>query len=93
MKALVGAAALAALSCAVSAQELPDQYPPGKGRDDAFYACAGCHAFKVVAERKLDRAGWAAMIERMNKEFGAPKLGYDERMLILDYLAAAFSPR
>jgi len=93
MRALFAFAAFVTLSSAVVAQELRDHYPPGKGRDEAFYACAGCHAFKIVAEKKFGRAEWAGVIDRMNRDFGAPKLEADERALILDYLTGAFGPR
>ena len=93
MRALFAVVAFAILSSAVPAQELPDHYPAGKGRDEAFYACAGCHAFKIVAEKKFSRAEWAGVIERMNRDFGAPKLDADEPALILDYVTGAFGPR
>ena len=33
--------------------ENPEDFPAGPGRDDTFYACTGCHGFKLVAQQGM----------------------------------------
>jgi hypothetical protein len=73
--------------------EDPDQYPDAPGRDDAFYACGGCHAFRLVASQGLTRERWNETISYMTERHGMPKLEGKDRELILDYLAKTYPPK
>jgi hypothetical protein len=73
--------------------EDPDSYPDGPGRDDAFYACAGCHAFRVVASQGLSRERWDETISYMTERHGMPKLEGKDREIILNYLAKTYPPK
>jgi hypothetical protein len=73
--------------------EDPENFPDGPGRDDAFYACGACHAFKLVASQGFSRERWNETIDLMTERHGAPKLDGKDRELILDYLAKTFPPK
>jgi hypothetical protein len=73
--------------------EDPDSFPDGPGRDDAFYACAGCHAFRLVANQGLSRERWNETINYMTERHGMAKLEGKDRELILNYLAKTFPPK
>lgn len=73
--------------------EDPDLFPDGPGRDDAFYACGGCHAFKLVANQGLTRERWNETISYMTERHGMPKLEGKDRELILNYLAKTYPPK
>ncbi|MBY0532291.1 MAG: hypothetical protein K2P86_10010 [Xanthobacteraceae bacterium] len=73
--------------------EDPDNFPAGPGRDDAFYACAGCHAFRLVANQGLTRERWNETINYMTERHGMPKLEGKDRELILNYLAKTYPPK
>lgn len=73
--------------------EDPEMFPDGPGRDDAFYACAACHAFKLVASQGFSRERWDDTIELMTERHGMAKLEGKDRELILDYLAKTFPAR
>jgi hypothetical protein len=73
--------------------EDPDSYPDAPGRDDAFYACAGCHAFRLVASQGLSRERWDETINYMTERHGMPKLEGKDRETILNYLAKTFPPK
>lgn len=70
--------------------EDPDSYPDGPGRDDAFYACGACHAFKLVASQGFSRERWEETIDLMTERHGMAKLEGKDREIILDYLAKTF---
>jgi len=75
------------------ADESPEDFPDHPGRDEAFYGCTACHAFKLVAQQGLTRRQWDDTIDFMTERHTMPKLEGDERKIILDYLEAAFPPR
>jgi hypothetical protein len=70
--------------------EDPEEFPDGPGRDDAFYACGACHAFKLVARQGFSRERWNETIDLMSERHGMPKLEGKDRELILNYLAKTF---
>jgi hypothetical protein len=47
-------------------------------------ACIPCHSPETVAQQRLDRATWEAIVDRMIS-YGAP-ITPETRPLILDYL-------
>jgi hypothetical protein len=73
--------------------EEPEEFPDGPGRDDAFYACGACHAFKLVARQGFSRERWNETIDLMNERHGMAKLEGKDRELILNYLAKTFPPK
>ncbi len=73
--------------------EDPDSFPDGPGRDDAFFACGACHAFKLVASQGFSRERWNETISYMTERHGMPKLEGKDRELILNYLAKTYPPK
>ena len=76
-----------------SSEESPEDFPPGPGRDEAFYGCVACHNFKLVAAQGLSRDRWDETITLMIVRHNMPAVEGADRKLILDYLAAAFPER
>ncbi|MEM1048349.1 MAG: hypothetical protein AAGL24_19520 [Pseudomonadota bacterium] len=60
------------------------------GVEETFYACAGCHSERLVAQQGLTRAGWEETLEWMVEEQGMPEIEDPDRTVILDYLAAHY---
>ncbi|MDX1483382.1 MAG: aldehyde dehydrogenase [Alphaproteobacteria bacterium] len=61
--------------------------PPGKGREETFYACAPCHSLRLVTQQGLSRRRWSETLDWMVAKQAMPELNPDDRELILDYLA------
>jgi len=64
----------------------------GKGAEETYYACTGCHSDMLVAQQGLTRERWNELIDWMIDEQGMPELEPEERKLILDYLAKNYGP-
>jgi cytochrome c5 len=75
------------------ADEAPEQYPDGPGRDDTFYACTACHGFKLIAQQGMNRRQWEDSIDLMVKKHGMPPLPEKEQQVVLDYLEKTYPPR
>jgi hypothetical protein len=75
------------------AEESPEDFPPGDGRDNTFYTCMACHGFKLVAAQGMSRAQWDETINLMTSKHGMPALEGKDREIVLNYLAATFPPR
>ena len=73
--------------------ENPEDFPPGPGRDDTFYACTACHNFKLVAAQGLSRRGWEDSLQWMYDKHKMPVLPPKEREVVLNYLEKTFPPR
>jgi mono/diheme cytochrome c family protein len=73
--------------------ESPEDFPPGHGRDEAFYACVACHNFKLVAAQGMSRERWDASLTFMTQRHNMPPLEGEERRIVLDYLEKTFPPR
>jgi hypothetical protein len=73
--------------------EEPEEFPDNPGRDESFYGCTACHAFKLVASQGFTRERWNETIDNMTTVHGMPKLEGADREKILDYLAKSFPPR
>ncbi|MGQ0664055.1 MAG: hypothetical protein ACT4P2_10825 [Pseudomonadota bacterium] len=78
---------------AAAVEESPDDLPPGKGREEAFYACTACHGTAIVRQQGMSRERWADSLNWMTERHGMPELDPGDRELVLDYLSAAFPPR
>lgn len=61
--------------------------PPGKGREEVFYACAACHSLMLVTQQGLNRERWEETLDWMIAKQAMPVLDPDIRKLIVDYLA------
>jgi len=77
----------------VPRDENPEDFPPGPGRDDTFYACVACHGFKLVAQQGMNRRQWEDSLQLMVNKHGMPPLTDKERKVVLDYLEATYPPR
>ena len=75
------------------AEEKPEDFPAGAGRDETFYACTACHNFKLVAAQGLARAGWEDSLNLMVRRHNMPPLDEKDRAIVLGYLETAFPPR
>jgi len=73
--------------------EKPEDYPPGSGRDETFYACTPCHGFKIVAQQGQSRRQWDDTLDWMTKRHNMPALAGNDRKVVLDYLEATYPPR
>ena len=91
---VLGAAATPAVAQSPApARESPEQLPAGPGRDDAFYTCSACHAYRLVSAQAMSRERWDETITLMTAKHGMQKLAGEERKAILDYLAATHPPK
>lgn len=61
--------------------------PPGKGREEVFYACAPCHSLKLVTQQGLSRARWEETLNWMIAKQAMPEIAAEDRKVIVDYLA------
>jgi mono/diheme cytochrome c family protein len=73
--------------------ESPEDFPPGPGREETFYACVACHNFKLVAAQGMDRARWDESVTFMTQRHNMPPLEGEERRIVLDYLEQTYPPR
>jgi hypothetical protein len=64
--------------------------PPGEHMPLVLGACIMCHSPEMVAQQRLDRATWEAIVDRMIT-YGAP-ITPETRPLILEYLATRLGP-
>jgi mono/diheme cytochrome c family protein len=72
--------------------ESPEEFPPGAGRDETFYACTACHGFKLVAQQGMNRRQWEESLDWMTEKHGMPAITGDDRKVVLDYLEATYPP-
>jgi len=73
--------------------ESPEEFAPGHGREQTFYACTPCHNFKLVAAQGMSRERWDETLTFMTSRHNMPALAGAERKLVLDYLEQAYPPR
>ena len=64
--------------------------PPGEHMTLVLGACIMCHSPEMVAQQRLDRATWQAIVDRMIT-YGAP-ITPETRPPILEYLATRLGP-
>lgn len=70
-----------------------EDLPPGPGREETFYSCVACHAFRLVAQQGMSRERWAGTLDWMVERHGMLPIEGAERELVLDYLAEHYPPR
>jgi hypothetical protein len=90
---LAPAPAVAQAQTFTPADEKPEDYPAGAGRDDTFYACTPCHGFRIVAQQGQSRRQWDDTLDWMTQRHNMPKIEGDQRKVVLDYLEATYPPR
>jgi hypothetical protein len=73
-----------------SAAQAINPLPPGEHMPLVLGACIPCHSAEMVAQQRLDRKTWEAIVDRMIA-YGAP-ITPETRPLILDYLASRLAP-
>ena len=73
--------------------ERPEEFAAGAGRNETFYACTACHGFKIVAQQGQSRRQWDETLDWMTQRHNMPRLGNNDRKIVLDYLEASFPPR
>ncbi len=71
-------------------EETPEQFPDFPNREDTFYSCTACHAFKLVAQQGMSRPRWDATIDMMTDRHGMGKIEQKDKQPLLDYLEKAF---
>ena len=64
--------------------------PPGEHMALVLGACIPCHSAEMVAQQRLDRATWEAIVDRMIG-YGAP-ITPETKPLILRYLETRLGP-
>jgi hypothetical protein len=77
----------------VPADENPEDFPAGAGRDDTFYTCTACHGFKLIAQQGMNRRQWEDSINLMVAKHNMPPPDAKTRETVLNYLEATFPPR
>ena len=90
---LAPTAAMAQSAAFAPSDEKPEDYPPGAGRDETFFACTPCHGFRIVAQQRQSRRQWDETLDWMTKRHNMSALEGGERKLVLDYLEATYPPR
>jgi hypothetical protein len=91
--ALICAPAPAVAQAFTPGEEKPEEYPPGAGRDETFYACTPCHGFRIVAQQGQSRRQWDDTLDWMTQRHNMPRLEGEQRKVVLDYLEATYPPR
>ena len=75
------------------ATELPwEDLPPAPGRELTYGVCSACHSMDIVKQQGMTREQWDETLAWMVEEQGMGELSGDTRELVLDYLAAVYSP-
>ncbi len=90
---LIGGALCAGILIGTAASRVGAQrnpLPPGTHQDLVIGACIICHSLETMAQQRLDRATWEAIVDRMIT-YGAP-ITPDTRPLILEYLVTYLGP-
>jgi hypothetical protein len=84
----LGSALLAGAVGGVAAQGNP--LPPGQHMELVLGSCIMCHAPEILAQQRLDRATWEAIVNRMIG-YGAP-ITPATKPLIMEYLTTHLGP-
>lgn len=80
-----------AIALAAQGAPLDVDVPAGIGAEVARSACLSCHEADLIRQQRLTRAGWDRELDKMIR-WGA-NVTPAERAVLLDYLAANWSPR
>lgn len=69
-----------------------DGLPPGKGREEVYYACQACHSLAIVKQQGLSREWWDDTLTWMVEEQNMAELDEEDRALVLEYLSTHYGP-
>jgi hypothetical protein len=84
---LVGLMVMASATAAWAQDDFPS-LPPGPGRDVTVRVCSQCHSPEIVANQRMDKDGWKALVDQMaNNGANATSQEFDT---ITNYLATVF---
>jgi hypothetical protein len=84
---LVGLIVMASATAAWAQDDFPS-LPPGPGRDVTVRVCSQCHSPEIVANQRMDKDGWKALVDQMaNNGANATSEEFDT---ITNYLATVF---
>lgn len=89
-RAVLPATAGLLLVAAVAGAQAPAR-PSGTGADVLRARCLSCHGTDLIAQQRLDAAGWTRAVAKMER-WGA-RLDEGERAALVAYLAAEYGPR
>lgn len=67
--------------------------PAGPGREETFYGCTACHAFKLVASQGMTRQRWDETIQLMIDRHNMNEPTPSDRAAMLEYLEKHYPPR
>lgn len=70
-----------------------ESLPAGTGREETFYGCTACHAFKLVSAQGMSRTQWDDTIQLMIDRHKMAEPAADDRKAMLDYLEKNYPPR
>jgi hypothetical protein len=73
--------------------ESVDDLPAGPGREETFYLCVACHAYRLVSNQGMTREKWDETLTWMRDRHKMTDLHGSDRELILDYLAQHHPPK
>jgi hypothetical protein len=73
--------------------ESVEDLPAGPGREETFYMCVACHAYRVVSNQGLTRERWDETLTLMTERHKMVDVQGADRDLILDYLAQHHPPK
>jgi Spy/CpxP family protein refolding chaperone len=90
LPAALAAGIAVGLAAGRPAAQSANPLPPGEHMTLVLGACIMCHSPEMVAQQRLDRATWQAIVDRMIT-YGAP-ITPETRPLILEYLATRLGP-
>ena len=79
---------LAAAAWLAAAQDVSDDLPAGKGRDEVRKICSGCHEVGTVTGSRRTKIGWQQNVEEMVTR-GAEGSGEDMEAVV-EYLTKFF---
>ena len=78
-------------SSAAVLTSMPDELPPGAGREAVLKGCGGCHGIGQILTERRNREEWANTVTMMITQ-GAP-VSEAEFDSVVAYLATHFGPR
>jgi hypothetical protein len=74
-------------------EESVETLPAGPGREETFYLCTACHAYRLVSNQGMTREKWDETLSWMTERHNMPDVQGADRDLILAYLAEHHPPK
>ena len=92
LRAAISLAMIGGLQWTFAAEPEWGGLPAGKGRNETFGFCTGCHSARLIIQQGMTREQWDETLVWMSEEQAMPEPPTELRELILDYLATQFPP-